>query len=371
MTRSVLIGMFTALAATSAASAIGLAPVGRGFSDALYVAQAPGEQRLLVVTRTGVIRPITAKGTPGRPWLDIRGRVGSEGLEQGLLGLAFAPDFATSGRFYVNYTNTRGDTRVVEFRSRPNAARVNVRTARGVLSQRQPFSNHNGGNLQFGPDGMLYIGFGDGGGQKDPDNNGPNTSTWLAKILRIDVAHRDRGLAYAIPAGNPFAGAAEGRPEIWAMGLRNPWRFSFDRATGDMWIGDVGQNAVEEIDRAPAGVGGLDFGWSRREGTDDLKGGPRSATETGPVTQYRHGDDGCSVTGGYVLRGGRVPALEGQYVYGDWCTGKTWAIPANGSGPNREITSQLGAVPGLTSFGEDRKGNVYLVTSTTVKRIRA
>ena len=208
MTRSVLIGMFTALAATSAASAIGLAPVGRGFTDALYVAQAPGEQRLLVVTRTGVIRPITAKGTPGRPWLDIRDRVGSAGIEQGLLGLAFAPDFATSGRFYVDYTNAQGDTRVVEFRSRPNAVRVNTRTARVVLSQRQPFPNHNGGNLQFGPDGMLYIGFGDGGGQKDPDNNGPNTATWLAKILRIDVSRRDPGLAYAIPAGNPFAGTA-------------------------------------------------------------------------------------------------------------------------------------------------------------------
>ena len=174
-----------------------------------------------------------------------------------------------------------------------------------------------------------------------------------------------------MPAGNPLANAPDARPEIWHLGLRNPWRFSFDRATGAMWIGDVGQNAVEEIDRAPAGVGGLDFGWSRREGTDDLKGGPQSATETDPVTQYRHDDDGCSVTGGYVLRGGRVPALEGQYVFGDWCSGKTWAIPADGSAPKREITAQLGRVPGVTSFGEDRAGNVYVVTATTVRRIRA
>ena len=371
MTRSVPLGIVTALVATSAASAIGLAPVGHGFDGALYVAQAPGEQRLLVVTQSGVIRPITSKGAPGRPWLDIRDRVGSDHIEQGLLGLAFAPDFATSGRFYVDYTNRDGDTRVVEFRTRPNAARVDRRTARVVLAQHQPYPNHNGGNLQFGPDGMLYIGFGDGGSQKDPDNNGPNTSTWLAKILRIDVTHRDPGLAYAIPAGNPFAGAPEGRPEIWSIGLRNPWRFTFDRATGDMWIGDVGQNAVEEVDHAPAGVGGLDFGWSRREGTDDLKGGPRSPTETDPVAQYRHDDGGCSVTGGYVLRGGTVPALEGQYVFGDWCSGRTWAIAADGSAPMHEITAQLGRVPGLTSFGEDRAGNVYMVTAKTVKRIRA
>ena len=190
MKRTAVIAAVAVLVPVSGASAIGLAPVGRGFTDALYVAQAPGEQRLLVVSRTGVVRPITAKGTPGRPWLDIRGRVGSAGLEQGLLGLAFSPDFATTGRFYVDYTDRRGDTRVVEFRSRPGAARVSPRTARTVLTQHQPYSNHNGGNLQFGPDGMLYIGLGDGGGQKDPDGNGANPSTWLGKIQRIDPSGR-------------------------------------------------------------------------------------------------------------------------------------------------------------------------------------
>jgi glucose/arabinose dehydrogenase len=196
--------VFAAVATASTASAIGVAPVGHGFTGALYVAQAPGEQRLLVVTQAGIIRPITAAGAPGRPWLDIRDRVGSTGIEQGLLGLAFAPDFVRSGRFYVNYTNTRGDTRVVEFRSRPNAARVNTRTARLVLSQPQPTPNHNGGNLQFGPDGMLYVGLGDGGPHKDPENNGQNLGTWLAKILRIDVnpSQPDRG--YSIPKDNPF-----------------------------------------------------------------------------------------------------------------------------------------------------------------------
>lgn len=301
---------------------------------------------------------------------------GSSGGERGLLGLAFPPDAATSRRFYVNFTNTDGHTVVARF-TRGTNGRVDTGSRFDLVWPdrrrfiEQPYSNHNGGNLQFGPDGMLYIGLGDGGGQKDPDGNGANPSTWLGKILRIDPSGREPGKGYAVPAGNPLANAPDARPEIWHLGLRNPWRFSFDRATGAMWIGDVGQNAVEEIDRAPAGVGGLDFGWSRREGTDDLKGGPQSATETDPVTQYRHDDDGCSVTGGYVLRGGRVPALEGQYVFGDWCSGKTWAIPADGSAPKREITAQLGRVPGVTSFGEDRAGNVYVVTATTVRRIRA
>lgn len=359
-----------ALSVASGATALGLAPVGHGFKDALAVVQAPGEARLLVVTRTGEVRPITQRGTPGPIWLDLRDRVGSRSIEQGLLGLAFAPDFATSGRLYVGYTNRSGDSRVVELQSRPGATRVSTRTARVVLRQRQPYTNHNGGSLQFGPDGMLYIGFGDGGGQSDPDGTSANPATWLGKILRIDPSRRDPGKAYAVPDGNPFVRIPGALPEVWHRGLRNPWRVTFDSVTGAMWIGDVGQNAVEEIDRAPAGVGGLDFGWSRREGTDDFKGGPRSATETDPVAQYRHGDDGCSVTGGYVQRGGRVPTLEGMYVYGDWCSGKTWAIPADGSGPSREITGQLGRLPGLTSFGKDRAGNIYAVTSKTVTRIR-
>ena len=371
MIRTALIGTIAALLAASGASALGLAPVARGFDGALAVVQAPGEARLLVVTRAGVVRTITRGGMPGPVWLDLRDRVGSQSIEQGLLGLAFPPDYTTSGRLYVDYTNRSGDSRVVELRSRPGAARVSTRTARVVLRQHQPYTNHNGGSLQFGPDGMLYVGFGDGGSAGDQDGTAANPATWLGKILRIDPSQRDPGKAYAVPDGNPFVRTPGTLPEIWHLGLRNPWRFTFDSVTGAMWIGDVGQNAVEEIDRAPAGVGGLDFGWSRREGTDDFKGGPRSATETDPVAQYRHGGGDCSVTGGYVQRGGRVPALEGQYIYGDWCSGKTWAIPADGSGPSREITGQLGRHPGLTSFGQDRAGNINAVTTTTVKRITA
>lgn len=356
-------------AAASSASAVGLATVGTGFTSALGVVQAPGESRLLVVERTGVVRPIGRTGRPGAPWLDIRDRVGSEGFEQGLLGLAFAPDFARSGRLYVNYTNRRGDTRVVEFRSRPGARAVSTRTARVVLAQRQPFANHNGGDLAFGPDGMLYVGFGDGGSSGDPGNRAQDLGTLLGKVIRIDPSRRQAGRAYAIPAGNPFVGQGRARPEIWALGLRNPWRITFDRATGDLWIGDVGQNEREEIDVARAGQAGLDFGWSRREGTKDFRGGPRGARETDPVAEYPHDDGNCSVTGGYVVRGSGAPSLAGRYVYADWCTGRSWAVDAARPGAPEEITSRIGRIPGVTSFGEDRAGNVYVVTNQKVRRI--
>lgn len=364
-------GAACAMASIAAGSAtgLGLQPAGSGFDRALGVVQAPGESRLLVVERGGTVRPIGRGGKPGAPWLDIRGRVGSEGLEQGLLGLAFAPDYATSGRLYVNYTNRRGDTRVVEFRSRPGARAVSTRTARVVLSQDQPYVNHNGGALAFGPDGMLYVALGDGGSGRDPGNRAQNLGTLLGKVLRIDPSKREAGRGYAIPAGNPFAAQSGARPEIWAYGLRNPWRITFDRDTGDLWIGDVGQNAVEEVDVARKGQAGLDFGWSKREGTDDLKGGPRSARETDPVAQYRHDDGNCSVTGGYVVRGPGAPSLAGKYVYADWCTGQAWAIDATAPGAPEDITRRLGRIAGVTSFGEDRAGNVYVVTNEKVRRI--
>ena len=358
-----------AMTSASSAMGLGLQPVGSGFDGALGVVQAPGESRLLVVERRGTVRPIGRNGKPGAPWLDIRDRVGSEGFEQGLLGLAFAPDFARSGRLYVNYTDRRGDTRVVEFRAKPGARTVSRRTARVVLSQDQPYPNHNGGDLAFGPDGMLYVALGDGGSGSDPGNRAQNLGTLLGKILRIDPSKRASGRGYAIPAGNPFVGRAAARPEIWAYGLRNPWRISFDRSTGDLWIGDVGQNKVEEIDVARAGQAGLDFGWSRREGTDDLKGGPRGARETDPVAQYRHDDGNCSVTGGYVVRGPGVPSLSGKYVYADWCTGQAWAVDAAAPGTPEDITGRLGRIAGVTSFGEDRAGNVYVVTNKQVRRI--
>lgn len=360
--------MAALLAWAGMASALGLSRVGSGFDSALGVVQAPGESRLLVVERTGVVRPITRAGRPGAPWLDIRGRVGTQGPEQGLLGLAFAPDFARSGRLYVNYTDRRGDTRVVEFRARPGARAVSTRTARLVLRQAQPSINHNGGALAFGPDRMLYVALGDGGGQRDPGNRAQDPGSLLGKVLRIDPSRRQAGRGYGIPRGNPFASTPGARPEVWLLGLRNPWRITFDRATGDLWIGDVGESAREEIDVARAGRSGLDFGWSRREGTVDLKGGPRSPTETDPVAEYSH-DDGCSVTGGYVYRGRAIPSLRGRYLYADWCSGRAWTIDAASPGAPREITGQIGRIAGVTSFGQDRAGNLYVVTATQVRRI--
>lgn len=357
------------LGAPSAAPALGLEPVGRGFASAVGVVQAPGEARLLVVERSGVVRPIARDGRPGPAWLDIRDRVGSEGFEQGLLGLAFAPDYTRSARLYVNYTDRSGATRVVEFRARPGADRVLTRTARLVLRQRQPYANHNGGALAFGPDRMLYVALGDGGGAGDPQGNAASTRTLLGKILRIDPSRHGTGRPYAIPAGNPFASRVGARPEIWLTGLRNPWRISFDRATGDLWMGDVGGNAREEVDVARAGQGGLDFGWNRREGTADFAGGPRGARETDPVAEYRHRDGSCSVTGGYVYRGAAIPSLIGRYVYADWCSGHSWTIDAGVPGPAQAMTDDLGRIRGVTSFGEDRAGNLYVVTASVVRRI--
>lgn len=371
MTRLAALLAITAglLVGAAGASAVGLTTVGRGFSSAVAVVQAPGESRLLVVERNGVVRPIGRDGRPGAPWLDIRDRVGAEGLEQGLLGMAFAPDFATSGRVYVDYTNRRGDTRVVEFRTRPGARRVPTGTARVVLAQPQPFANHNGGALQFGPDRMLYVSFGDGGSAGDPGNRAQDLGTLLGKVLRIDPSRRSAGRGYAIPTGNPFVGVKGARAEIWLFGLRNPWRMSFDRATGDLWIGDVGQNTMEEVDVARAGQSGLDFGWRKREGTADYTGGPRGEREVGPVAEYRHDDGNCSVTGGYVYRGKAAPSLVGRYIYADWCTGRSWTIDAAAPGQPRDLTGEIGRIPGVNSFGEDRAGNVYVVTNAKIRRI--
>lgn len=363
-----LIAAATLLAAAGAAAALGLKTVGTGFDSALGVVQAPGESRLLVVERTGVVRPIARAGTPGAPWLDLRDRVGSEGLEQGLLGLAFAPDYARSSRLYVNYTDRRGDTRVVEFRARPGSRAVSTRTARVVLRQAQPHANHNGGALAFGPDRMLYVSLGDGGSANDPQDRAPDLGSLLGKVLRIDPSRRQGRRGYAIPPGNPFASTPGARREVWLLGLRNPWRISFDRATGDLWMGDVGQNEREEIDVARAGQSGLDYGWARREGTVDKKGGPRGPRETDPVAEYGH-DAGCSVTGGYVYRGTAVPSLRGKYIYADWCSGRSWTIDAAMPGRPKEETFALGGIPGVTSFGEDRAGNLYVVTNAQVRRI--
>ncbi len=354
------------------ARGVRLARVSAGLGDALYVTAAPGQaNRLYVVQQSGRIRIVERGRLRSGAFLDISGSI-TTGGERGLLGLAFHPGYARNGRFFVNYTDRGGDTRVAEYR-RASANRA-APAGRVLLGIEQPFSNHNGGHLAFGPDGMLYIATGDGGSGGDPEGNGQDTGSLLGKILRIDVDRRPGGRAYGIPAGNPFARGG-GRPEVYAYGLRNPWRFSFDRARGDLWIGDVGQNAVEEIDYRPRGAApGANFGWNAFEGRSAFPGGGplRGSRHVPPVAQYDHGA-GCSVTGGYVSRGTRVPGLRGRYVYADFCSGRVWSMRAGPRpGGVREETGRLGvSLSNVTSFGEGANGDLYLIANGSLYRFTA
>lgn len=292
------------------------------------------------------------------------------GGEQGLLGLATAPD---GSHLYVNYTDDDGTSQVDELPIAGDGS-LDVDTRRNVLSLEQPHANHNGGHLAFGPDGYLYIGFGDGGAANDPDRRSLDTGDLLGKMLRIDPAPVS-GFPYSVPPDNPFVGVDGARIEIWSTGLRNPWRFSFDRLTGDLWIGDVGQGEWEEIDVAFAADGGgraLSFGWSAFEGTHRFNDDQPSDGHVPPVWEYEHSDDdGCSVTGGYVYRGTAVPALYGAYVFGDYCSGKIWAAepPTNGEPITRVV--EIATVKDLASFGEDAAGELYTLSlAGAVGRLR-
>lgn len=317
-----------------------------------------GEGRLLVLEQPGRVRLILDGVVQADPFLDITDRVGSQGNEQGLLGIALHPHFAENGFFYLDYTNRAGTTVVSRFQALADGTRADPASEKVLLTIEQPYANHNGGSLAFGPDGMLYIGTGDGGSAGDPQGNGQKLTTLLGKLLRIDV---DGGDPYAIPPDNPFANGQQGRREIWAYGLRNPWRFSFDRLTGDLWIADVGQNAWEEINFQAAGApGGVNYGWNFREGAHSYRGEPPAGvTLTDPVAEYPH-PEGCSVTGGFVYRGEKFPEFFGIYVYGDYCNGRVWGLLRQ---PDGSWQSQLLFETGtyLSSFGEDVSGELYLL----------
>ncbi len=312
--------------------------------------QPDGSGRLFVIEKAGRIRIIENDQLLETPFLDITDRVGSNSNEQGLLGLAFHPQYAENGRFFINYTDTSGDTVIARFQvsSDPNSADPDSEVQ--LLGVEQPFPNHNGGVLAFGPDGYLYAGLGDGGAAGDPLANGQNTETLLGKILRIDVDSAD---PYAVPADNPFGN------EIWAYGLRNPWRMSFDTSTGDLYIGDVGQGEWEEIDFLPAGSpGGANFGWDHREGAHDFEGGgPEGMID--PVAEYSHAEGGCSVTGGYVYRGS-MPEWNGIYLYGDYCTGIIWGLIGSGNSWQNQQLFDVDIT--ITSFGQDGSGEIYLIS---------
>jgi glucose/arabinose dehydrogenase len=320
----------------------------------LALAVRPGDPTLYVAEKTGRVVAIRDGHVEQRPVLDLSTQV-SLGSEQGLLGLVFSPD----GRFmYVNFTDVNGDTRIDEFRmvdGRPAQA-----SRREVLFVDQPYSNHNGGDLVFGPDGDLYIGLGDGGSGGDPHGNGQSLSTLLGKMLRISP-RPSGGDPYGIPPDNPLVGRPNARPEIWAYGLRNPWRYSFDRSTGDLWVGDVGQSAWEEIDLQPADAGGGEnYGWNALEGSHRFAGDAPPGS-TLPVYEYSHDRGGCVVMGGYVYRGSAIPALRGVYVFADFCLGRLEGLRVRHGRVVDRI--QLGQeVQGVTSFGEDASGELYVMS---------
>jgi glucose/arabinose dehydrogenase len=294
------------------------------------------------------------------PFLDITDRVGSSASEQGLLSVAFPADFDIDRVFYVNYTDLRGDTVVARYAMMPgDPPRGDPSSEQKLLEIAQPAGNHNGGQLQFGPDGYLYIGTGDGGRAGDPWGNAQDPGALLGKMLRIDVDGADN---YRIPSDNPFLDRSEVRSEIWALGLRNPWRFSFDRVTGDLLIADVGQNMYEEVNFQPAhSSGGENYGWDIMEGSQCFEP-KRDCDATGlmlPVTEYDH-SQGCSVTGGHVYRGMNYPGLRGVYLFGDFCLGKIWGLRRTSSG-EWETALLLDSDLAISSFGEDAQGEQYIV----------
>jgi glucose/arabinose dehydrogenase len=323
-----------------------------------------GDERLFIVEQPGRIMVLDTNGSvAATPFLDIRSRVRDNAGERGLLGLAFHPQFADNGYFYVNYTTEPNAATVVSRfsvdpsdrnRALPNSEKV-------ILTFEQPFGNHNGGDIVFGPDGYLYIATGDGGSANDPQNKGQDRLTFLGKILRIDV---DGGDPYTIPADNPFGQVDDTLDEIWALGLRNPWRISFDRQTGDLWIADVGQNEYEEINFEPAGsTGGRNYGWRCYEGNEpfNTQNCPSVDALTAPVLAYAHsGTNGCSVTGGYVYRGDTYADMRGVYLYTDFCSGRIWGLRSDGAGGFDNEFLLDGAGGQYSSFGEDQNGELYL-----------
>jgi glucose/arabinose dehydrogenase len=339
-------------------SAIQLAPVVGGFERPTFLTHAE-DGRLFVSEQVGRISVIENGQVLPPPFLDIQDQVGSEALEQGLLSFVFHPDYTQNGSFFVNYTDLNGDTVVSRFQvsaAGPNTA--DPLSEQIILTVDQPFGNHNGGQLQFGPDGYLYVGMGDGGSGGDPENHGQNPATLLGALLRIDV---DGGSPYAVPADNPFANDSSEAGEVWAYGLRNPWRFSFDRLTGDLYLGDVGQRIWEEVNFQPAaGGGGENYGWNILEGNHCYEtANCDSAGTVLPVAEYSH-DSGCSVTGGYVYRGSQYPALTGNYFFADYCSGIVWGLfRQDDGGWLQTVVLESGRT--VSSFGEDMNGELYLL----------
>ncbi len=353
----------------SAQPQIALSVIANGFDSPVDIASA-GDERLFVVEQDGVIKIIDGNhDVLATPFLDIDSQVGSNGNEQGLLGLAFHPNYSENGYFFVYYTKNNGDTRVSRFSvygGNPDVADPSSELV--ILEEDQPFSNHNGGAIKFGPDGYLYISLGDGGSGGDPYGYGQNRQTFLGKMLRIDI---DNGDPYSIPDTNPFAFDDFTLDEIWALGLRNAWRFSFDRETGDMWIADVGQNEWEEVNFQPAdSSGGENYGWRCFEGFETYNNDPDDCPDesqlTMPVVVYNNNfTNGCSITGGFVYRGSEFPELYGHYLYTDYCSGRIWSLTPDGDDGWNNVELINSTNNEFTSFGEDNQGELYLAGRST------
>jgi glucose/arabinose dehydrogenase len=340
-----LVAWGASAADTRAGGGLRLVHVVGGLDAPTHLAAAPGEQRrLYIVEKDGRIR-VRAKGKlRAEPFLDIPDLVGSEGGEQGLFSVAFHPEYATNRLFYVSFTNEAGDNEVVEYRS--DGVRAVLSSRRPLLLIDHPYENHNGGQLAFGPEGLLYAGFGDGGSQGDPGDNAQTLSSRLGKILRLDV------------------GKPQPTPELVAYGARNPWRFSFDRLTGDLWIADVGGGTREEVDFLPAGSGLANLGWDVYEGSTPRDDGALTpgGTLVFPVHEYSHSTDRCSITGGFVYRGRAIPAAVGRYFYGDFCTGEVESFRLGADAKATDLRTEPVTVPLLSSFGEGPRGELYLLS---------
>ncbi len=372
--RALLAFLPIVLAVLQPAGALESLRIADGLAYPIFVTAPPGDARLFILEQRGVIKLWRDDQVLPTPFLDIEALVTDIGgfSEQGLLGLAFHPEFASNGHFFVNYTDNAGNTVVARYTVSGDPDLADPQSAVEILTISQPQSNHNGGMIAFGADGYLYIGTGDGGGAGDPGNRAQNLATLLGKMLRIDI---DAGPPYGIPPDNPFVAEPEARPEIWAYGLRNPWRWSFDRDTGDLWLGDVGQTEWEEIDyQAAASPGGENYGWRLMEGFHcynppvDCDDG----TLTYPIHEYDHNDGRCSVTGGYVYRGAAVPELVGHYFFADFCSRQIWSLRYEGGSvvDLQERTDDLAPGGGLSidwisSFGEDGFGELYIVDRGT------
>lgn len=349
--------LFSLFALVCNAQTLSVTPYGSGFSNVVEITHPPADSRMFIVQKTGAIKILNTSGTVNATnFLTLTTATISTGSERGLLGLAFHPDYATNGYFYVNYTNTAGNTVVSRYTVSANANVADATSAFPIITITQPYSNHNGGNIKFGPDGYLYIGMGDGGSAGDPGARAQNINENLGKILRLDV---DSASPYGIPPTNPYVGIA-GNDEIWSVGMRNPWKYSFDMENDDMWIADVGQGTNEEINHMTAPVSpGLNFGWKCYEGNSVYTAGCAVAgtTYTFPVASYTHAGGACSITGGYVYRGSLYPNLVGKYVFADYCTDKIGYVDGAGSAITWTAAFATG---GITTFGQDINGEMFV-----------